>query len=471
MRSKALRRPGAILPVLLALGACTMGPDYQRPGVPVPPRWKEATPRDQVLRGDWWEEFRDPPLGDLVRKALGANQTIAQAVGRVAEAEATLRITAAAQFPFLTADPSAVRQKLFTGITSDSTATRSLFQLPLNLSYEVDLWGRVRRSVEASRAAYQATVADLEVVRLGVGAEVAQTWFMLRHVDLDRQLLRETVDLRQQTQDLVEVRFRNGVANQLEVAQARIELAQAQSDSAALDRSRALLEHALAQLTGEPAPDVSFPDRRLDVAIPSLPVLLPSELLERRPDVAEAERRMMAANAGIGIAKAAYFPTVNLAALLGAESTDIRHLFRRSNSIWSLGGSASAPLFQGGAIDATVDVARAQYDEAVAAYRQSVLVAFQEVEDALSSLSVLERQAAAQDQALKAAQQAVTLARRRYEEGLASLIDLLDTQRSLLQAQRGASLIYRDRLLASVLLLRALGGGWNPNPAQEGAPR
>jgi multidrug efflux system outer membrane protein len=304
-----------------------------------------------------------------------------------------------------------------------------------------------------------------------VGAEVAQTWFMLRHVDLDRQLLRETVDLRQQTQDLVEVRFRNGVANQLEVAQSRIELAQAQSDAAALDRSRALLEHALAQLTGEPAPDVSFPDRRLDVAIPALPVLLPSELLERRPDVAEAERRMMAANAGVGIAKAAYFPAVNLGALLGVESTDIHRLFRRSNSVWSLGGSASAPLFQGGAIDANVDVARAQYDEAVAAYRQSVLVAFQEVEDALSSLSVLERQAAAQDQALKAAQQAVALARRRYEEGLASLLDLLDTQRSLLLAQRGASLIYRDRLLSSVLLLRTLGDGWNRNPPRHYNPR
>jgi multidrug efflux system outer membrane protein len=287
------------------------------------------------------------------------------------------------------------------------------------------------------------------------------------HVDLDRQLLKESVGLRQQTRNLVETRVNNGVGNRLELAQSQVELSQAESDLAGLERSRSLLEHALAQLTGEAAPVVSFSFRVLDVAVPALPVLLPSELLERRPDVAEAERQMIAANAGIGVAEAAYYPTLNLAALGGVTSTDISHLFRRSNTVWALGGAASQPIFQGGAIDAGAELARAQYDQALAAYRQTVLVAFQEVEDALSSLAVLARQSEAQDHVVKAAQEAMTLARRRYEEGLSSLLDLLDAQRSLIAAQRGASLIYRDRLLASVLLLRALGGGWSPAPARQ----
>lgn len=446
--------------LLVALGACTVGPDYHRPPVLVPDQWKEATPSDRQLGADCWDRFKDAQLSALIRKAQDANQTIAQAAGRAAEAEATLRLVGAQQYPLVSLNPSANREKIFSGIASDATATRSIFRLPLSLSYEVDLWGRVRRSVEASQASYEASLADLALVKLGIASEVAQTWFMLLHVDLDRQLLKETVGLRSQTRDLVETRLKNGVGSRLEVAQSQVELSQAQSDLEGLDRTRALLEHGLAQLTGEPAPEVSFQFRALDVTVPALPVLLPSELLERRPDVAEAERRMIAANAGIGAAEAAYYPTLNLGALVGATSVDVTHLFRRSNMIWGLGAAASQPIFAGGAIDANADIAKAQYDQTLAAYRQTVLVAFQEVEDALSSLAVLARQSEAQDQAVKAAQEAMMLARRRYEEGLASLLDLLDAQRSLIATQRIASLIYRDRLLASVLLLRSLGGGW-----------
>ena len=456
--------------LVAALGGCTVGPDYERPPLEIPSGWKESVPRDRESRGNWWEKFGDPELAGFIEKAVSANQSVAQAIGRAAEVEAALRIVGAQQSPSLSLDPSAVRQKVFTGLTSDMTVRRSLFQFPLNLSYEVDLWGRVRRAVEASGAAYQASLADLEAVKLGVASEVAQTWFMLRHVDLDRRLLRETVTLRQQTRDLVETRLKNGVASQLEVAQARIELAQAESDLAGLDRSRALLEHALAQLSGQPAPSVSFADRALEGPVPALPVFMPSELLERRPDVAQAERKMISANAAIGVAEAAYFPTLNLAGLLGWESTSLRHLFSSSNLIWSLGGAVSAPIFQGGALDAGVDVARAQYVQALAVYRQTVLVAFQEVEDALSTLSVLARQAEAQDRAVQSSREATTLARRRYEEGLASMLDLVDAQRSLLGTQRVASLIYRDRLLASVLLVRAMGGGWEaPTPPADGS--
>src|SRR5579863_8110265 len=235
------RLPLAFRSALLVLcvpSACTVGPDYHRPPVTVPEHWKEATPGGPRLRTDWWEDFRDARLSELVRKALVANQNLSQAVGRVAEAEASLRIVAAQQYPWLSLTPSAARERVFTGLSSDSFTTRSLFQLPLNLSYEVDLWGRVRRSVEQSQSLYQASVADFEVLKLGVASEVAQTWMMLRHVDLDRQLLRETVALRRRTLDLVQARFKNGVASQLEVAQARIELSQAESDLAGLDRSR-----------------------------------------------------------------------------------------------------------------------------------------------------------------------------------------------------------------------------------------
>jgi multidrug efflux system outer membrane protein len=440
-----------------------MGPDYERPKVVVPQRWKEASPNEEALRSDWWELFGDPELAALEKKALGANQDLAGAVARVLEADAALRSVGSQRYPSLSLSPTAVRQRVNDGTfgQDDRFVTGNSFTVPLSLSYEVDLWGRVRRSVEAAQADFQATRADQEVVRLGIVTEVAQTWFLLRHADLDRKLLQETMDLRRQTLTLVETRVRNGIASDLEVAQSRIELAQAESDLAFVARTRAVLEHTMARLTGEPASNVSFPNRPLDLALPRLPLALPSELLERRPDVALAERKMAAANARIGQAKTAYFPTLDLAALAGFQSYHIEHLFNASNRIWSIGGSATQPIFRGGEIEAGVDFAQAQYEEALANYRQRVLVAFQEVEDALSDLRWLTDQARAQDELFKAAQQAVVLARRRYEEGLSSLLDLVDAQRSFLQAQRGLSQVYRDRLLASVQLLRALGGGWN----------
>jgi len=452
----------AALAAGLALAGCTMGPDYQRPAVAVPDRWKEATPGDEALRGDWWELFRDPALAGLEAKALAANQTLAQAVARVRAAEAGLLAAGADRYPSVTATPSATRQRMYTGVTpgEDDSVNRNVFIFPFNLSYELDLWGRVRRSVEAAGAAVQAGRADLEAVRLGIAADVALAWFALRHADLDRAILREAVALRRQTLALVETRLRNGIASDLEAAEARAQLAQAESDAAAIERARALLEHALATLTGEPAPAVAFPDQALAVAVPPIPVVLPSELLERRPDVARAERQMAAANARIGVAEAAYYPTINLAALAGFESVEIDHLFKWDNRIWSFGAAVTAPLFQGGRNDARLELARAQHEETLAAYRQQVLVAFQEVEDALASLRALAAQAEAQDRLVQASEQAASLARTRYEQGLTGLLELVLAQRALLQARRGANQVHRDRLLASVRLVRALGGGW-----------
>jgi len=450
------------LAVCLALAACTVGPDYRRPAVVVPERWKEATPGDEALRGDWWEVFRDTALAALEKKALAANQTLAQAAARVKAAEANLLAAGADRYPNVTATPSATRQRLYTGVTPgvDDTVTRNVFIFPFNLSYELDLWGRVRRSVEAADAAREASQADLEAVRLGVAADVALAWFALRHADLDRAILRDAVELRRQTLSLVEARLRNGVANELEAAEARAQLAQAEADAEGIERTRALLEHALATLTGEPAPGVTLPDAARTMAVPAVPVILPSELLERRPDIARAERQMAAANARIGVAEAAFYPTINLAALAGFESVEIDNLFRWDNRIWSFGAAAAAPVFQGGRNDARLDFARAQHEESLAAYRQQVLVAFQEVEDSLASLRTLARQAEAQDRLVQASEQAATLARTRYDQGLTGLLELVIAQRARLQARRGANQVHRDRLLASVLLVRALGGGW-----------
>jgi multidrug efflux system outer membrane protein len=452
----------AALAAALALAACTVGPDYQRPAVVVPERWKEAAPSDEALRGDWWAIFRDPPLDALVNKARAANQTLAQAVARVTAAEANLRAAGADRWPSAVAAPSATRHRIYSGEVGgkDDTVNRSLFIVPFNLSYEIDLWGRVRRTVEAAGAAYEASRADMEVVRLGVAADVAQAWFALRHADLDRAILREAVELRRQTLALVESRLRNGAASELDTARARAELAQAESDAAAIERTRALIEHALAQLTGEPAPAVTIPEQALAVAVPAVPVRLPSELLERRPDVARAERQMAAANARIGIAAAAYYPTINLAALVGFQSIEIDQLFRWDNRIWSIGAAATAPIFLGGLNDARLDLARAQHEEALAAYRQQVLVAFQEVEDALAGLRALARQQEAQDRLVEASDRAAALARARYTQGLSNQLDVIDAQRTLLLARRGANQIHRDQLLTSVLLMRALGGGW-----------
>jgi multidrug efflux system outer membrane protein len=455
--------------LVLTLAACSVGPDYRRPEVAVPERWKVAAPSDEVLRGDWWELFRDPALAGLEQKAREANPTVAQAVARVKAAEANLVAAGADRYPNVTATPSATRQRLYTGVTPgvDDTVNRNTFLFPFNLSYELDLWGRVRRSVEAAGAAFQAGQADLEAVRLGVAAEVAVSWFALRHADLDREILRDAVELRRQTLALVETRLRNGIASELEAAEARAQLAQAESDAEGIERTRALLENALATLTGEPAPNVTIPGQARAVAVPSVPVVLPSALLERRPDIARAERQMAAANARIGVAEAAYYPTINLAALFGFESVEIENLFKWDNRIWSFGASATAPIFQGGRNDARLEFARAQHEEAMAAYRQQVLVAFQEVEDALASLRALARQAEAQERLVQASGQAAALARTRYEQGLTGLLELLVAQRALLLARRGANQIHRDRLLASVLLLRALGGGWT---APAGGP-
>jgi multidrug efflux system outer membrane protein len=463
---------------LLALSACTVGPDYERPSAPAPESWKEAgpwkeaAPRDAIGKGTWWELFGDPILNDLEARAAAANFDLKAAVARVSQARAIARLSESEFYPTISLDPSVVRARFAEDRPVSPTVrpaayTVNDFRVPLDLSYEVDLWGRVRRSVEAATAEAQASVASFETVRLTLHADVASGYFALRAIDSERSLLRRTLELRREALRLAETRLRLGVGNDLDVSRAETELTTTEAESIGLERRRAEVEHALAVLTGRPPRELSIPEKPLDVPPPAIPAGLPSELLERRPDVAEAERRLAASNAEIGIASAAYYPRLKLTALGGYESSDLSSLFSWKNSIWALGAAAAAPLFTGGSTKADVERARARYEESVAVYRQQLLLAFQEVEDGLSGLRVLAQQADAQARAVASARRTADLSKTRYAAGLVGYLEVVDAERTALQSERLATQIQGQRLVTSVFLIKALGGGWQDRAAPD----
>jgi multidrug efflux system outer membrane protein len=455
-----------ILPPLL-LSACTLGPDYRRPEVTVTPAWredapwKEAAPADALARDAWWQIYGDPLLNDLQERARTANQDLKAAVARVDQARAAARISEADRLPRVDLDPALSR-----GRTPDALAplergfTSTVLSVPFDLSYEIDLWGRVRRAVEAATAEYQATAADFENIRLTLHADVARNYFALRALDAEIALLQSTVELRRQNLRLVDSLFRNGQVSRLDLARAETELATAESETAGLRRQRARFEHGIAVLVGEAVANFSLPPAPLDLEPPAVESGLPSHLLERRPDIAAAERQMMAANARIGIARAAFFPVVSLTGSAGWASNELSTLFNWGNRAWALGPFISLPIFDAGRNRAGLEGARAVWEEAVASYRQQVLVAFGEVEDALSDLSHLAEQSAALQQAVTSARQSAELSGKRYRAGLVSYLEVVDTERTALASERLATQILGQRLQASVSLIKALGGGW-----------
>jgi len=458
-------------PGTLVLAACSVGPDYQRPATPAPLAWKEAgpwkdaAPRDAIAKGAWWELFGDPLLSDLEAKADAGNPDLRAAVARVAQARAIARIAEADFYPTISLDPTVQREQYSAtrpvqpGTVAKSYAAND-FRVPLDLSYEVDLWGRVRRSVEATTAVAEATVASYETVRLALHADVASAYFALRSVDADRSVLRRTLDLRRESLRLAQARLRLGAGNDLDVSRAETELTTTEAESIGLEKRRSELEHALAALTGRPPAELSIPDKPLDLPPPAIPAGLPSELLERRPDVAEAERRLAASNAEIGIATAAYYPSLSLTAAAGFESGDLKSLFDWKSRVWALGAGLAAPLYQGGRVDADVERARARYEESVAQYRARLLIAFQEVEDGLSGLRILADQAQVQARAVASSRKTADLTTSRYKAGLVSYFEVVDAERTVLQNEREATLIQGQRLVTSVFLIKALGGGW-----------
>jgi NodT family efflux transporter outer membrane factor (OMF) lipoprotein len=468
--------------ILLLASACTVGPDYVRPTMISPDAykeldgWKIAHPRDSLPRGTWWEIFDDQQLNDLEARVSISNQNLAVAEAQYREARALVREARAAYFPTVTLGLGFTRSRQSTTFTSGSGGTSSSgtsgvsgssgraqsdFQVGLDFSWELDVWGRIRRTVESNRAGAQASAGDLEAARLSFQAELAQDYFQLRTLDAQKQLLDETVSAFEKFLRLTQDRFANGVASQADVVQAQTQLKTTQAQAIDVGVQRAQLEHAIAILMGQAPSTFTLPPTPLAATPPAIPVGVPSELLERRPDIASAERRVAAANAQIGVAVAAFYPTITLNASSGFESSSLAQWFTAASHFWSVGPGISQTVFDGGLRRAQTDAARAAYDATVATYRQTVLAAFQGVEDNLAALRILERENAVQDEAVTAAQKSVDLTTSQYKVGTVSYLNVITVQTIALTDEITAIQIRGRRMAAAVLLVQALGGGWS----------
>ena len=472
----------ALVASLVAVTGCRkVGPNYTKPSVPLAPEfkeagpstfkesdgWKVAQPSDQTLRGKWWEMFGDPQLNVLEEQIEPANQTLAMAEANFRAARANIRFYKANLAPTLSVGPeigalrTSANQAYFNQARADNGD--GVFLLPLDLSYEVDLWGRVRRSITAAKEQTQASAADLETARLSLHAELAIDYFGLRAGDAQVKLLGEAVTAYQQALQLTQDRYDGGAAPLSDVSQARTELQTAQVSQTDVLIQRAEYEHAIAVLTGKPPAALTIGATPVTVAppnIPEIPGALPSQLLERRPDIAGDERRMAAANEQIGIAQAAFYPALNLSASVGFAGTSLLNVFSGPSRFFSVGPVLDQTLFDHGRRRATSDIALAQYDSTVASYRQTSLTAFQQVEDNLAALRVLEREAGQQHAATESAEQSLDLFKIRYEGGVDTYLQVITWQTAALQNERNDIDITRRRLEASVLLIKALGGGW-----------
>lgn len=455
--------------VTLMLAGCAVGPDYQRPVVDVGAQyravagWTPARPADDVLPTDWWRLFNDAALDQLMQDVLVSNQTIAQVEAQYRQAQALLRASGALFFPVLGVDAGVTRSR-----SGQADATRQ-YNLGGSVTWEADVWGRIRRTVEADRAQVQASSAELAATRLSVQSTLAQTYFRIRAYDAERRLLDQTIAAYERSLQLTRNRYDAGVASPLDVSSAQVQLENALTQRLALDRQRAQLEHALAVLLGKAPSAFQLAEARVLVDVPSVPAGLPSQLLERRPDVAAAERRVAAANAEIGVAQSAWFPDLTLSAQGGFRSGQWAQWLTAPFSFWSVGPALAMTLFDGGARSARVDQARAQYDADVAAYRQTVLTALQEVEDYLVAISGLGREQVSQGRALAAARESLRLTRNQYDAGLIDYLSVVQVETSALSAEREAISLGADRLIASVQLMAALGGGWQVDAPQDTA--
>jgi multidrug efflux pump len=460
-------------PVSAQAGMMTVGPDYKPPTNSFPEsykamelgQWKEGRPLDNVPKGNWWEVFGDTNLNELESQALRANQSLKAAVARVDQARATARVARSDLLPSLSLDPGFTRQRYSPNQSpSYGLLTANTWQAPLDLSYEIDLWGRVRRGFESARADAQGSLAAFGSVLLTLQADVAQNYFRLRALDAEIATVTGTVDLRKEQVRLVRSRFNGGIGNDLDIARAETELATTEAEAASLAQQRAELENAIAILAGSNPASFHLAAETAgnwNPPTPEIPAGLPSELLERRPDVAQAERQLASANARIGVAKAAFFPVLTLTGSGGYLSADVDTLFNWNSRTWSIGPSLSLPIFAGGRNKANYQRSKAAFEESVANYRQQVLVAFGEVEDSLSGIRHLADESSAQQRAVTNARRAVDLATDRYTSGIVSYIEVVDASRDALQAERGNAQLAGERLIADIQLIKALGGGWN----------
>jgi len=468
MRARGARLVGL---AALLLGGCMVGPDYVKPSAPLTPAykeadgWKIAEPSDHLPRGQWWAIFGDPELSELEEQVATANQNLKIAEARLREARALVRFNRAALFPTISTSVggASVRDSANRPFISSNTSTGSSgdLLLSLDMSYEIDLWGRVRRTVAAAQHEAQATAADLETAQLSLQAELAMDYFELRAADAQQQLLDETVKAFEAALQLTTNRFQGGAAPKSDVAQAQTQLDTTRAQATDVRVQRAQLEHAIATLIGNPPAAFRLSPRPLDTRPPDIPAGIPSQLLERRPDIAAAERRVAEANEQIGIAKAAYFPTATLNASVGFEGSSFGNVLNASSLLWSVGASLTQTIFDGGRRGATSDAARAAYDATVAGYRQTTLTAFQQVEDNLAALRILEQEAQEQRRAVESAQLSLQLFTNRYRGGVDNYLQVITAQTATLANQRTEIDILRRRMDASVLLVKGLGGGWD----------
>jgi NodT family efflux transporter outer membrane factor (OMF) lipoprotein len=461
-----------LLCALSALAGCAVGPDYRRPDVAIPAQfkevknWKTAEPRDDAARGKWWEIFGDPQLNALVAQVEISNQNVRAAEAQYRQAMGVLSAARAAYFPTVTGSFSASRGQGGTSTSGTSTAAspeapiHNTDKLTLGASWEADVWGRIGRNVESNTAAAQASSADLQAALLSAQGTLVQSYMQLRVNDAQRRLLDETVVAYQRSLDITRNRYTAGVAGRIDVAQAETQLKTTQAQAIDLGVQRAQLEHAIALLLGKAPADFALPPTGTLPILPQIPGSLPSALLERRPDVAAAERRAAAANAQIGVAQAAFFPALTLSTNGGYQGSSLSQLLTLPNRFWSLGPALAVTLFDAGARSAQKDQAIAVYDKSVAAYRQAVLTAFQDVEDNLASLRILTEEAEVQREAAQFAAESLRLTNNQYKSGTVSYLNVVTAQAASLGADRSTLDIAGRRLLASAALLKALGGDW-----------
>lgn len=474
-------RPIIVAILATQISACAVGPDYIRPQASIAQEfkeikgWKQADPRDNAITGRWWELFNDPLLNELEQQ-VPSNQSLIQAEAQYRQAQDLVQSAQSSLLPIFNMTGSFNNFRSAQGQTQVLSGVRTLFGNTVAMAWEPDLWGKVRRQIEVNTDNAQANAATLQALRLSLQSNLAVAYFQLRILDTQRKLLTDSVAAYQKTLDINKNRYAVGVVSKADVVQADTQLQSVKAQSINLGLQRAKLEHAIAVLIGKTPSELSISPSVLTTTPPVIPISLPSELLERRPDIAAAERKVAAANAQIGIAKAAYFPTLNLAMSNGFQSTDAGDLFTVARRYWAFGPAAAAlTVFDGGVKNAQYKQATDAFDATVAAYRQSVLTSFQEVEDNLAALRILEEQYHVQEQAVRSANEALSLTNNQYQAGTISYLNVMTAQTSALSNQQSAVQVLGDRLNASVLLIKALGGGWNetllPSEAEAAGTR
>lgn len=470
-----LFRPTGLAMALL-LSACAVGPDYQTPEMSTPAQfkaaqgWRQATPSDALARGAWWEIYQDPQLNALVERLNSSNQTVAQYEAQYRQAQALVRSSRAAFLPTVDLSTGKTRSSQGTGsssssLSNNSSGIRNTYNAQLGVSWEADIWGKLRRGLEADTASAQASLADLAAMQLSLQSELVQNYLQLRVIDEQKRLLEATVEAYERSLTMTQNQYRAGISGREAVAQAQTQLKSTQADLIDLVWQRAQFENAIAVLMGMAPAEFSLAVAPTVPALPQIPVGIPSQLLERRPDIAAAERSVMAANANIGVAKAAYYPDFTLSLSGGYSSSTFSNWISLPNRFWSVGPQLALTLFDGGRRSAEVERSEAAYDQTVAQYRQTVLDGFQEVENYMVQLQVYEQEAGVRQEALEAARESLRLTSNQYKAGLIGYLDVVNVQATALSNERSVLNVLQSRLIASVQLMAALGGGWQ---AEEG---